>query len=109
MPVFTIYPSGERPIRFTGELLAEVASQPNNGRPDYSGETGRWQELALYRTAKGTLIVVRTDRTSWANERDSVTVERGDQDAIIGYLGHDWLATDLYAAAGLDTAADIDE
>ncbi|GEM_PF-5678599 len=92
-----------------GNCWPEAASQSNSGVSDYSGSAGRWTELSLYRTAKGSLIDAHGDRTAWAGERDTVTVERGDQEEIIEFFGLDWLATDLYQAAGIDTAQDIEE
>lgn len=97
-------------LRFTGELVAEVSSSPDRAfGSSWSGETGRWSELYLYRTKGGKYVCHQIGRTQWQGERDRYsgavceTVE-----AVQDFFGHRWLAMDLYEKAGIDAVQEID-
>ena len=61
---------GDLDLRFCGERIAHVSSSDNGARQDYSGDTGRWCELTLYRTAGGKYICQQVGRTRWLGEQD---------------------------------------
>lgn len=109
MKTITLRNDNAPDVRFTGELMAEVASNPNNASGYYSGHTGRWTELELYRTAGGRFVGRSVGRTQWQGEHDRHKVEVCDDVAgVVKFFGHGWLAKDLYEAAGIDAAQDVD-
>jgi hypothetical protein len=65
METITLTIDNEPDLRFTGERIAFNSSSANNARSDYSGSTGRWTELALYRTIGGRYICHQIGRTQW--------------------------------------------
>lgn len=97
-------------LSFNGELLAKVSSSDNNASgSSYSGQTGRWQVLALYKTEGGKLICERIDRTRWQGERDGHAAKVcTDHKQVIEFFGHGWLAKDLYDEAGINAAEKVD-
>lgn len=97
-------------ISFSGELIAKVSSSDNTASgSSYSGQTGRWQVLALYKTEGGKFICERIDRTRWQGERDSHHAKVcTDHKQIIDFFGHGWLAKDLYDEAGIDSSERVD-
>ncbi|MDP3279946.1 MAG: hypothetical protein U1D41_05730 [Nitrosomonas sp.] len=106
MEQFEIVKDNGPALAFDGELLAKVSSNPNVAYgSSYSGETGRWQVLALYKTQGGKFICERINRTQWQGERDShnakVCLNHGE---VIEFFGHSWLAKDLYSEAGIDSS-----
>ena len=105
MQTYTLKRDGEPNLRFDGELIAEVSSSDERSASDYSGSTGRWSELALYRTKGGKLVASEVGRTRWQGEHDrhSATV-CADAAAVAEALGPGWLAKQLYDAAELDVA-----
>ncbi|MER2538702.1 MAG: hypothetical protein ABTQ26_05625 [Azonexus sp.] len=93
----------DRNIKFKGEVVASASSSGNRVMHDFSGETGRWKELTLYKTAGGKFVCEQIDRTIWRGDSD---FSRGavcdDVDDVISYFGDDWLANRLYENAGID-------
>lgn len=61
-----LYPTGQRPIKTTGELIATAGS--NDGRAT------RWHWIDLYRTAGGNFVLVIDYHTRWQGEQDKETV-----------------------------------
>jgi hypothetical protein len=55
--------TGQAPLTFTGELLAESDGERVAGK-----EANRWHELAVYRTAGGKYILRIAYRTRWEGE-----------------------------------------
>ena len=110
MEKFEIERDNGASLSFTGELLAKVSSSDNNASgSSYSGQTGRWQVLSLYRTEKGRFICQRIDRTRWQGERDShAAAVCDDHKGMIEFFGHGWLAKDLYDEAGINAAVAIE-
>ena len=101
--------SGERDLRFVGKLIAEAISSANNARSDYSGSTGRWTELRLYRTAGEQYVCERIGRTRWQGEHDRHTaVVCGSVVGVCEFFGSSWLAKQLYVDAGIDCVEDVD-
>ena len=97
-------------LSFTGELLAKVSSSDNNASgSSYSGQTGRWQVLALYKTEASKYICQRIDRTRWQGERDSRhTKVCTNNNEVIEFFGHNWLAKDLYDKAGIKDIEEVE-
>jgi hypothetical protein len=73
MEQFTIHRDAEPDLSFTGELVAEASTSPDQAMPNYSEQTGRWTELALYRTQGGKFICSRIERTQWQGEHGPLT------------------------------------
>lgn len=109
MTKYTIDRTDERKLQFDGQLLAAVESSHNNASASYSGATGRWQELRLYRTAAGRYVCEQVDRTLWQGEHDRTTVRVVDTvDDVAVFFGAGWLAKDLYEAAGIEVVETVD-
>lgn len=90
-------------IRFTGEMIASAESTDNSCCYNYSGETGLWSELAVYRTIGDTFICHRADHTAWGAGRTVYTAEiYYDVEDIKDFFGSDWLAMELYEGLKLD-------
>jgi hypothetical protein len=104
MTEYTIERDDDRPLRFTGEIIAEASSRGIRGPSQ-----NRWQELTLYRTAGGKMIARRVGRTQWQGERDrheAVAVDTPDQ--VVAFLGLGEAAKELYRRAGIDVAQRVD-
>jgi hypothetical protein len=102
---FEVRRDGARDLKFKGILIADVASHDERAMEDgyYSGSTGRWAELELYKTAKGTFIAVEIGRTRYLDETDRYSAEVcATESEVIDFLGDGWLAKKLYAQAGID-------
>lgn len=63
MDAITLQRTGDRPLKFQGELLAETSSYQHNGPSNT-----RWHEFALYRTGAGTYVCAIGYRTRWQGE-----------------------------------------
>lgn len=110
METFVLRIDNEPNIRFTGELLAKSSSSDNNAAgSSYSGSTGRWTELALYKTKGGKYICHQIGYTRWQGERDIYSGEVCETlDEVKEFFGYRWLAKELYESAGIDDAIDVD-
>lgn len=97
-------------IRFTGEEIARTSSSPDLAMgSNYSGQTGRWTELALYRTKGGKYVCEQIGRTRWQRERDRFSGKVCETlEEVKEFFGHRWLAKELYAEAGIDDTVEID-
>lgn len=97
-------------IRFTGELVASAASSDNQAMgSSYSGQTGRWTELALYKTKGGKFVCHQIGRTRWQGEGDRFSGKVCETLAEVKeFFGHRWLAKELYAEAGIDDIIDVE-
>ena len=63
--------TGERPLIFEGELLAEASTSMDRAHPDWSGETGVNHTVQVWRTDKGQFVVALVCYTAWQGQRDS--------------------------------------
>lgn len=110
METFTLQIDNAPDIRFTGELLASVASTDNQAyTSSYSGQVGRWTELELYKTAGGKFICHQIGRTRWQGERDRFSGKVCETMAEVKeFFGHRWLAKELYAEAKIEDVIDIE-
>ena len=97
-------------VRFTGELVASAASSDNQAMgSSYSGQTGRWTELALYKTKSGKFICHQIGLTRWQGERNRFSGKVCESLAEVKeFFGHRWLAKELYAEAGIDDAVEVE-
>lgn len=104
-----VYRDGERDLKFTGELIASAKSTPERQSSNYSGSTGRWCTLKLYRTAKGKYVCAQIGHTQWQGETDrysGAVCESVDQ--VVEFFGNGRLAKLLYDNAELDTAVEVE-
>lgn len=109
METITIEIDNEPNIRFTGELVASAGSSANNASSYYSGSTGRWAELALYKTVGGKYVCEQIGRTQWQGEHDRRTgAVCSTVKEVIDFFGHGWLAKVLYAEAKIEDAIDVE-
>ena len=109
METFILNIDNEPSLRFTGELLGSAASSNNNASSRYSGQTGRWTELALYKTQGGKYICHQIGLTQWEGERDRFTGKVCETlEEVKEFFGHRWLAKELYQDAGIDDVTDIE-
>ena len=110
METFTLEMDNAPGARFTGELLARAASSDNQAMGShYSGQTGRWTELALYKTKGGRYVCHQVDRSRWKGERDRFSGKVCDTlEEVKDFFGHLWLAKELYADAGIDDAVQVE-
>jgi len=101
---------GESNIKFTGECIANAESSDNNASgSSYSGSTGRWTELYLYKTAKGKFVCSSIGRTRWQGEHDRYSAAVcTTTDEVIEFFGHGWLAKELYSEAKIDSNTEIE-
>ena len=100
---YTLERDGLPPLRFDGVLLAESGTSPDRARRDWSGATGRWSELRLYRTRAGKYVCEVVSRTQWQGERDAHRVETCDTpEEVTEVFGWDLAARELYEEAGFD-------
>ncbi len=99
-----LVPRDDKPsLQFDGQLLAEMASVPDIGSSDFSGNTRLWTELKLYRTAGGKLICHQHKLSRWAGHLVSSTAAVCDtKDEVIAFFGHGWLAGRIYADAEIE-------
>ena len=104
---WTVENSEGRDVRFTGERLGSAASTANNASSYYSGQTGRWVELALYRTQAGRYVCEKVERTQSQGDQASALV-CDTVEEVMAFFGHDWVAKGLYDEAGIDTTQVIE-
>ena len=110
METFTLEIDNAPSVRFTGELVASAASSDNQAMgSSYSGQTGRWTELALYKTKGGKFICHQVGRTRWQGERDRFSGKVCETLAEVKeFFGHRWLAKKLYAEASIDDTVEVE-
>lgn len=96
-------------LRFTGERIAFASSSENNAHSNYSGKSGRWTELALYKTGGGKYICEQIGHTIYQGENTRYSGSVCETEAeVIEFFGHGWLAKDLYEDAEIDAAQDVE-
>lgn len=104
----TVERDDEPALTFTGVQIASARSFGDRGHPDFSGSTGRWTVLKLYRTKGGKLVGARIERTQWQGEQDQhegIVCETASE--IVEFFGHSRLAKELYSEAEINTAIDV--
>jgi hypothetical protein len=110
MKEFAITRDNERDLVFTGEIIASASSSPETSRSDFSGSTGRWTELTLYKTQGGKYVCESIGRTQWQGEHDR---HKGavceTPECVCEFFGESWLAKELYAnTTEIDCAVRVD-
>lgn len=101
----TIERNGKPDLQFNGERVASTSNSPDRGHSDWSGETGRWTALSLYRTDSGKYVCHRVERTQWQGERDTHTAAVCDSvDGVREFFGYSDLAKEIYHEAGIQAA-----
>jgi len=109
MDTITVQRDNDLDIKFTGERIAAVSSSDNNARSDFSGNTGRWADLALYRTQGGKLICEQIGHTRWQGEHTRHSGAVCETEAqVIEFFGTGWLSKKLYDDADIDAAVEIE-
>ena len=106
---FTLEVTGEPDLRFVGEKIASTSYSADRGSSDFSGETGRWTTLALYRTAGGKYVCHRIDHTQWQGERNAYTACVCDDVLdVMDFFRYGNMAKEIYDQAGIEAALNID-
>lgn len=93
---------GDKDVMFTGELLAKGSSRKN--------DSTRWTEIRLFKSKAGNYIASVVGRSLWEGEHNRYQVHLcgSSTESVIealreeGHLG--WLAKDVLAEAGIETA-----
>jgi hypothetical protein len=65
METYTLTHTGDRPVRFEGDMIAQTNSKGNGGPCE-----SRWYELALYQKQDGEYVLHTAYRTNWDGEVD---------------------------------------
>jgi hypothetical protein len=95
--------------RFTGELVSEACSSPNRMNRFFSGSSGRWKVLRLYKTKGGKFVCQSIGCTQHQGEKDRYDFAVCESDAeVIEFFGHSDLAKEIYLAAGIDDDEVVD-
>lgn len=63
MKEYVLTRTGDRPLKFSGELIAQV-----DGRIFAGQEQNRWHELRVYKTASGKYVLEVSYYTQWQGE-----------------------------------------
>ena len=110
METFNLEIDNAPSVRFTGELIASAASYDNETMgSSYSGQTGRWTELELYKTKGKKFVCHRIGRTRWQGERDRFSGKVCETlIEVKEFFGHRWLAKELYSEAGIDDTLEVE-
>lgn len=110
MKTFTLEIDNASNVRFTGELVASAASSDNQEMgSSYSGQTGRWSELALYKTKGEKFVCHQVGRTCWDGERDRFSSKVCETlEEVKEFFGYRWLAKELYSEAGIDGTVEVE-
>jgi hypothetical protein len=110
MTEFTVERDNDRAIKFKGEIVAHAKSSADQASgSSYSGSSGRWKKLTLYKTVGGKFICESVDCTQWQGEHDRFRGAICDtKDQVIEFFGSNWLAKELYDSAGIDSAIEIE-
>jgi len=53
MQTYVLRQTNRPSLKFKGELVAKASSSPDSARCSFSGTTGVWQQLSLYRVHDG--------------------------------------------------------
>ena len=105
----TIERDGQPDLRFTGEKIAGTSNSADRGHSDFSGQTGRWTTLRLYRTDGGRYVCHRIEHTQWQGEHDESFAEVcATTDEVQAFFGYGRLAKEIYELAGIEAVQTID-
>lgn len=77
----------ERPLTLEGTLLATYKTSPHKRHKNWSGSSGRWEEVKVYRANAGGLILHRAQLTNWRGENDRLELlSFGYLEKLLQYL-----------------------
>jgi hypothetical protein len=108
MQIYTVKRDGDRDLKFTGDIIADVSSHSYQG-PNQN----RWTEITVYRTKGGKYVVSSIGRTCWQGEHDRHDATLCDTpEAVLDALRQDgylsWIAKEALDELQTDDAfADI--
>lgn len=96
-------------IRFKGDRIGFSCTTDQRGAGGiYSQETGRWEELSLYKTDSGKYICYTAMKTRWEDEQSYYSYKACTaHEEIIDYFGQEEVASDLYRDANIENVEDI--
>ena len=78
---YKIRRDGERALAFSGRIIGQADNKDHNST--------RWEEVTIYRTASGRVVVEVEDRTQWQGESDHVRADSfATATGAISYLRH---------------------
>lgn len=98
MTTYTISRTDDADLQFDGELLSFVSSQSGNR----AKASGRWTELAVYKTNSGKYVLVTTGKSNHKNEVDLNKVQVEDTlEALVAHLLPNRLSKSLISDLGL--------
>lgn len=66
MNEYTLNRTGQRPVKFTGELITESQGKP--AEPQRARDKARNYDIRIYKTARGTYLAAITYNTDWDDE-----------------------------------------
>ncbi|WP_286874321.1 hypothetical protein [Spongiibacter sp.] len=90
-------------VKFKGTRIGFSCTTDQRGAGIYSQETGRWEELSLYRTESGKLIGYRVKKTKWVGESNHYSYKVcATPEEIIDYFGQEEVASELYRDAKIE-------
>ena len=106
MCIINISVDGSHDIEFSGVLIASESTSDNaTDKKRYSGKSGVWTELYLYKTRDGRYVCARKERTKWVNQKEhSIAKFCYSIDEIKRFFGDSWIANELYKSSGIETA-----
>lgn len=81
MEKIKIMRTGNAPLAFQGELIAE-----SSGRIAAGKEQNRWHDIAIYRTAGGRYVCAISYHTQWEGELDHVEAGEVNLSELAEYL-----------------------
>jgi len=109
MKLIKVCPTNERDLKFFGELVALTQNSPNSGMDDFSGSTGRYEVLKLYKTQAGKYVAEHQRVSQWSGERTVIKAKVCEKhDDIIGFFGFSDLAKEIYYDAEIETALNVE-
>jgi len=102
--------TGQAPLRVRGEVVANKESSFNNAASNYSGSTGRAQEVRILKTATGKYVVAIHHKTLWQGEHDTdeAAVFPSCKECVEYLQGRvpNWMLQDLIEELGEETVAE---
>ena len=103
METFTLKITKGPSVKFKGTKIGFSCTTDQRGAGIYSHETGRWEELSLYRTESGKFICYRIEKTKWVGESNYYSHKVcTTHEEIIDYFGQDEVASELYRDANIE-------
>jgi hypothetical protein len=97
LETFILDVSYEPKIKFSGELIASSINSPDRTMPDWSGSTGEWEELYVYKTLNNNYICYLRELTLWQDNESYFHCNFcKNLDEVKEFFGDHKLAEELY-------------